>query len=104
MFVLFWFASSDNTKIPEGEGHDAIALLQDYIKLINSIEDERIREKVDTELGRKIIHMKMMLSVENFGVEIAPIAGDRLIPTTPQPKKIVEPSKIDKKIHVSTQS
>lgn len=78
----------DNTKIPEGEGDEAIALLRDYIAFMNKVEDERIRNKIEMELGRKMVHIKMTLSIENFSVEIAPLAGDHIIPVTPTPKNL----------------
>lgn len=79
---------SDNTEIPEGEGDDAIGLLRDYIAFMNKVEDEEIRNKIELELGRKMVHIKLCLSVENFGLEIAPVAGDRILPMTPKPKNL----------------
>lgn len=85
----------DNTQVPEGGCDDTIALIRDYIKLMNTVEDERIRAKLETELGRKMMHLKMAISVENFSVEIAPLACDRIIPVTPQPQQL--PAEPDKK-------
>lgn len=74
----------------------AIEVLRDYVALMGSLEDESIQDKVDLELGRKMVHLKSMLSMENFSVEIAPIAGDRLLPETPKPKAF--PTQPDQKL------
>lgn len=62
--------------------------MRDYVRLMNTLEDGMIRDKVEMELGRKMVHLKSMLSLENFGVYIAPIAGDRLLPVTPKSKDL----------------
>lgn len=65
-----------------------IEIMRDYIRLMNNIEDEEIRDKVELELGRKMVHLKSMLSMENFSSHIAPIAGDRILPITPKQKNL----------------
>lgn len=67
----------------------------DYVKLVNSVEDARIRRKLEKDLGGKMVHVKMALAIENFSVHIAPLAGDRLVPSTPKPAMLpTEPEKV----------
>lgn len=69
---------------------------------MNTLEDGRVRDKVEMELGRKMVHLKSMLSLENFGAHIAPIAGDRILPITPKPKNL--PKEPDQKLSPSSQA
>lgn len=84
------FLLTDNTEIPEGKGEETLELFRDYIAFMDTIEDERIKNKVEVEWGRKMMHLKMFISMENFSVKIAPLAGDSILPVTPKYKKLPE--------------
>lgn len=75
-------ASVDETKIPEGQEEKAVEVLKEYVQFVNSIENDSIRAKVEEQLGRKIILMRMAVSVENFAAEFTPVACDHLVSKT----------------------
>lgn len=75
----------DETKIPEGEEQVAVDTLREYVEFVNSVENDRIQRKVESQLGRKIIVLRMALSIENFSVHFMPVACDRLV-VTDKPK------------------
>lgn len=56
--------------------------IQEYVELVNVIEDKRIRRKVEEELGRKISFLKMVVSVPGFSAKVAPVAGDKIVTRT----------------------
>lgn len=56
--------------------------MKEYVDFVNSLENDAIRRKVEQELGRKIILLRMAISVENFSSELAPTACDHLVTRT----------------------
>lgn len=68
--------------MPEGGADDASRTLEEYIDFVNGLENKDVRKKVEHELGRKIVVLKMILSAENFSVKFRPIAGGDFITNT----------------------
>lgn len=57
-------------------------LLKDYVKLVNEVADKEIRQKLEMELGRKMVVMRQVLSVHSFSTKLAPVAGYRIVTRT----------------------
>ncbi|PXF46604.1 hypothetical protein BWQ96_03593 [Gracilariopsis chorda] len=72
----------DNPEIPENGAKQALQILDDYGRLVAAIEDKHISRKLQDELGRKMVLVKMLLSVDNFSAVVYPVAGDRLVTST----------------------
>lgn len=58
-------------------------MMREYIEFVNSVENDRIQRKVESQLGRKIIVIRQTLSIENFAVHFAPMACDRMVHDMP---------------------
>jgi hypothetical protein len=52
--------------------------LKEYIAFANSIENNRIRRKVESQLGRKAILLRQVLSAEGFSAKLMPVATDHI--------------------------
>ncbi|CAN8064721.1 unnamed protein product [Agarophyton chilense] len=74
----------DNTQIPPHGADQALNMINDYVRLVNSLkpDDKPIKRKIEQELGRKIILVKMLLSADNFSAIMVPVAGDHLVTRT----------------------
>ncbi len=70
---------ADETQIPPGKEKMAVQTLREYVAFVNSVENDRIQRKVEAQLGRKIIVLRMALSVENFSLHFTPMACDRMV-------------------------
>lgn len=70
-------------------------MIRDYIALMGKIENEKLRTKVELELGGKMVQLRMFLSAENFSVSVVPIAGDRILIPRPRPKELPKNDKQD---------
>lgn len=68
--------------MPKGGADVTVKVLEDYVSFVNSLDDEEVRRKVEEELGRKMVVLKMVLSVPNFAGTIAPVASDRIVTDT----------------------
>jgi hypothetical protein len=56
--------------------------LKEYIAFANSIENNRIRRKVESQLGRKAILLRQVLSAEGFSAKLMPVATDHIVTRT----------------------
>lgn len=78
----FYFDTTDDTAMPEGGADAASQTLSEYVDFVNGLENQDIRKKVENELGRKIIVLKMVLSAENFSARFGSIAGGEFVTNT----------------------
>lgn len=84
----------DETQIPPGQEKNAVQTLREYVSFVNSVENDRIQRKVEAQLGRKIIVLRMALSIENFSLHFTPMACDRMVTdVNPQPPAVSEGQK-----------
>lgn len=84
--MRFSAALPDNTELkPEAVEH-VQETLDEYIEFVNAIENVRIRRKTETQLGRKAIQLRQVLSVEGFGEKFYPVATDHIITTRVKPR------------------
>lgn len=58
--------------------------------MMNNVQDERVKEKIELDLGSKVIQLKSMLSIENFSAKVAPLGGDHIV-TTARPRSPLPP-------------
>lgn len=72
----------NDTAMPEGGADAASQTLSEYVDFVNGLENQDIRKKVENELGRKIIVLKMVLSAENFSARFGSIAGGEFVTNT----------------------
>lgn len=68
--------------MPEGGADEASQTINEYIEFVTGLENKEVKKKVEYELGRKIVFLKMVLSAENFSVKFRPIAGGDFITDT----------------------
>lgn len=75
----------DETSLkPENQKRIADSI-HDYADFVNAIENNRVRRKVESQLGRKAIQLRQVLSVDQFSVDFYPVACDHLvIPRVPK--------------------
>ena len=78
----------DETTIPEGEEKPIVDMLREYVEFVNSVENDRIQRKVEDQLGRKIILLRMQLSLDNFSSSFSPVACDRLVADINSPSTV----------------
>ena len=86
----------DITTIKEGETDEAFQMIREYVQFVNAVEDKRIREKLERDLGNKIVQLKMIYSVENFSIEVMPLVANNVL-TTPRPQVSLPPQNEAKK-------
>lgn len=72
----------DHVTIKEEDAEPAERTLTEYIDFVNGLENRDVKKKVEHELGRKAIMLKMVLSVENFSAKFGPIAGGDFVTKT----------------------
>lgn len=68
--------------MPEGGADDAASTIEEYVDFVNGLENKAVRKKVEHELGRKIVVLKMVLSAENFSVRFSLVAGGDIVTDT----------------------
>lgn len=88
---MFWKRLKDTTEIPPGKEKPAVDTLEEYVRFVNSFEHDRIQRKVEDQLGRKIILIRMALSIDNYSAHFTPLACDRLLTNVNSPGTIVSP-------------
>lgn len=72
----------NSIQVKEGDMDAAEQTLSEYIEFMNLLESDDVRKKVEHELGRKVIMLKMVMSAENFSSKFGPIAGGDFITKT----------------------
>lgn len=82
MLLFTYVRELDHVTVKEGETELAERTLTEYIDFVNSLENRDVKKKVEHELGRKAIMLKMVLSAENFSAKFGPIAGGDFITKT----------------------
>lgn len=61
-------------------------MLRDYVAFVNCLQVKDVRKKVESELGRKMVVLRMVLSVDDFSSQVAPIAGDHIFVDSKKPQ------------------
>lgn len=69
----------DNIEIPEDKVQPTLQTMKEYMEFVESVENDRVARKIEAQLGRKVLILRMALSIENFSVHFAPVAGDRML-------------------------
>lgn len=72
----------DNTKISEDDAKRAEQSLKEYFTFVRSIKNNRIRRKVEAQLGSSVLQFRQALSIEEFGAKFGPLACDHIVTDT----------------------
>jgi hypothetical protein len=77
----------DETALSPQAVANASKALNEYVVFANSIKNVRVRRKAEAQLGRRVVQLRQVLSVEQFSAMYAPIACDHLDISATKPSK-----------------
>lgn len=69
----------DDTDVKPEDQKRIADSIHEYANFINAIENNRVRRKAESQLGRKAIQLRQVLSVDQFSVDFYPVACDQLV-------------------------
>jgi LPS O-antigen subunit length determinant protein (WzzB/FepE family) len=71
--------NADDTALSPEDADRAEKTLDEYIEFVNSIENNRVRRKVEAQLGRKAVQLRQVLSIDGFSIKAMPVATDHIV-------------------------
>lgn len=69
----------ESRKLKKDVVDDALQALEDYPKFVESIEPDRVRRKVESELGAKMVQLRQSIQVPEFSSKFSAVATDHIV-------------------------